>query len=171
MLNNFHDAFGVYGIIHQNGQILVIKKNAGPYINRYDLPGGSQESGESLADTLIREIEEETAIIAVKFQQIGITNFIFPWDYEDKNMNNHLAVFYNVNQFSGKPRMDAINFDGQDSLGALWLPLSSIDSNNASLPLLKAKDFLENNKFNSKSWRLKHWDVLEKPVYTIDNSK
>lgn len=36
----FHFAFGSYGIIHKSGRLLVIKKNDGPYINRYDLPGG-----------------------------------------------------------------------------------------------------------------------------------
>ena len=39
--NNVHRAFGVYGIIVINNKLVVIKKNGGPYINRFDLPGGS----------------------------------------------------------------------------------------------------------------------------------
>lgn len=39
--------FGVYGVAIDNEKLLVIEKNSGPYQNRYDLPGGSQEVGES----------------------------------------------------------------------------------------------------------------------------
>ncbi|TKI82071.1 DNA mismatch repair protein MutT, partial [Bacillus wiedmannii] len=45
---NFHRAFGVYGICIENNNLLVIDKIKGPYRNRYDLPGGSLEDGESL---------------------------------------------------------------------------------------------------------------------------
>ena len=37
----YHRAFGVYGICVEDGNLLVINKNGGPYTNRYDLPGGS----------------------------------------------------------------------------------------------------------------------------------
>lgn len=52
--------FGVYGICIKDGQLLCIRKKRGPYKGRYDLPGGSQESGESLLETLERELREET---------------------------------------------------------------------------------------------------------------
>lgn len=54
MENLYHTAFGVYGIIRKDGCLLVIKKTKGPYKNRYDLPGGSQEPGEKLEETLTR---------------------------------------------------------------------------------------------------------------------
>lgn len=47
--NNYHRAFGVYGIYVEDGKLLVINKNGGPYINRFDLPGGSLEKGEALS--------------------------------------------------------------------------------------------------------------------------
>lgn len=43
MSGNFHRAFGCYGIIGNRKELVVIKKLGGPYINRYDLPGGSLE--------------------------------------------------------------------------------------------------------------------------------
>lgn len=51
---NYHRAFGVYGIYIENDKLLVINKNGGPYINRYDLPGGSLEAGESLSIAMKR---------------------------------------------------------------------------------------------------------------------
>lgn len=56
MTRKYHRAFGVYGIIQKNNNLLVIKKNGGPYINRFDLPGGSLADGESLSSAIIREI-------------------------------------------------------------------------------------------------------------------
>lgn len=56
MSGNFHRAFGCYGIIGNRKELVVIKKLGGPYINRYDLPGGSLEDGEELDKAVIREI-------------------------------------------------------------------------------------------------------------------
>ena len=58
--------FGVYGSIIKDDKILLIKKARGPYTGMYDLPGGSQEKGESHADTLKREIKEETGCDVIK---------------------------------------------------------------------------------------------------------
>ena len=52
--------FGVYGICFENEKLLCIEKTRGPYQHRYDLPGGSQQLGEGLTETLIREVMEET---------------------------------------------------------------------------------------------------------------
>ena len=58
--------FGVYGSIVKDGKILLIKKSRGPYTGLYDLPGGSQEQGESHLETLKREIMEETGCVFFK---------------------------------------------------------------------------------------------------------
>ena len=44
--------FGVYGVCLQEGKLLCIEKTRGPYQHRFDLPGGSQEVGEGLTETL-----------------------------------------------------------------------------------------------------------------------
>ena len=43
MTEKYHRAFGCYGIIGNKKDLVVIKKLGGPYINRYDLPGRSEE--------------------------------------------------------------------------------------------------------------------------------
>lgn len=48
--------FGVYCVCFENGKLLCIEKTRGPYQHRYDLPGGSQQLGEGLTETLTREV-------------------------------------------------------------------------------------------------------------------
>ena len=42
--------FGVYGVYYRHGCLLCIQKIIGPYKNRLDLPGGSQQLGEGLTE-------------------------------------------------------------------------------------------------------------------------
>ena len=42
--------FGVYGVCYKHGYLLCIQKIIGPYKNRLDLPGGSQQLGEGLTE-------------------------------------------------------------------------------------------------------------------------
>ena len=51
--------FGVYAVCFENGKLLCIEKTIGPYQNRSDLPGGSQQLGEGLTETLKREDLED----------------------------------------------------------------------------------------------------------------
>ena len=70
MLNNPNITkthFGIYGILKQNGKILLIKKVRGPYKGLYDLPGGSPETGETKEETLKRELMEETSLKVKKY--------------------------------------------------------------------------------------------------------
>ena len=52
--------FGVYGVCLQEAKLLCIDKTRGPYQHRFYLPGGSQELGEGLTETLKREVMAET---------------------------------------------------------------------------------------------------------------
>lgn len=50
------------GIIEQKGKYLIINSKYGDY----KFPGGGQKSGESLEETLIREVEEETGYRVIR---------------------------------------------------------------------------------------------------------
>jgi len=161
----FHRAFGVYGIIGDATSLVVIKKNGGPYINRYDLPGGSLEDGEPLDQAITREIMEETGLTVLQAQQLGITSFRYPWVYEQWTMNQHIAVFYQITQTTGNVAETVAQFEGQDSLGARRMPLAELTLANASPLVLKAKTFLETQNFNPADTTYPTWDVLETPRY------
>ncbi|BDR56671.1 NUDIX hydrolase [Xylocopilactobacillus apis] len=166
MVKKYHRAFGVYGIITIDNQLVVIKKNGGPYINRFDLPGGSLEDGESLCKAIVREIKEETGLNAVNFEQLGVTSFKYPWRYERFEFNQHICVFYKINKFDGDLVSQAAQFSGQDSLGAELLSLTDLTSKNSSPLVLKAKEYLQNGGiFKTNDQVFKTWKVLDQPVF------
>lgn len=158
--DKFHRAFGVYGIITIDNALVVIMKNGGPYINRFDLPGGSLEDGEFLKDAIIREINEETGLKVSKLNQLGTTSFRYPWHYLDYEMNQHIAVFYQVSEYEGALLEKVAQFDGQDSLGAVLVSLNDLNGQNASPLVLKAKDYLEHKSFATEDVEYQSWHVL-----------
>lgn len=161
----YHTAFGVYGILFQGNCLAVIKKKAGPYQNRYDLPGGSMEAGELLEDTLCREFKEETGMTVTNYHQLGTINFLYPWRYKETTMNNHICVFYEIRAIVGKLEKNVHQFTGQDSLGAVFFPIEQLNEQNASPLVIKACEVFKQEAFTAKSQRLMKWDVLEAPSY------
>ena len=166
-MSKYHRAFGVYGIIGNLDQGLVVtKKFGGPYTNRYDLPGGSLEDGEALAVAIQREIQEETGLKPQKLQQLGATSFRYPWTFEDWHYNQHLAVFYRINTTAGTLAATVLNFTGQDSHGACRVPLKDLTLANASPLVLKAKAYLlAGERFDATDTTYATWEVLTQPVY------
>lgn len=56
---NKHTHIGIYGIAINDGKILLVKKQRGPYTGKWDLPGGGVQMGENSIETLNRELLEE----------------------------------------------------------------------------------------------------------------
>ncbi|WP_061993774.1 NUDIX hydrolase [Fructobacillus ficulneus] len=157
----YHLALGVYGIYApQPGMVLVIKKNQGPYANRFDLPGGTMANYEGLSETLIREFTEETGTHVEEFHQIGAATFRYPWQYEQFDYNKHIAVFNLVERATGAVRSRVDQFTGQDSNGAVVVNLSALTWENSSPLVMKAKEYLETGTFRATDDCFEEWKVL-----------
>lgn len=156
-----HRPFGVYGICSREGEILVIHKGGGPYIHRYDLPGGSLEDSDSLTEALKREFIEETGLKVAISRQIGAADFFLPWDWRGHTHVHHLAVFYEVEITGGEIAVPEV-FDGQDSLKAEWVSTDHMTRENASPLVLKAVSFLKSGIFSSKCTVYDRWEIKQK---------
>lgn len=158
---NFHRAFGVYGICVQNEKLLVINKNGGPYINRFDLPGGSLEERESLTIAMKREFLEETGLEIEIIQNLGTTDFMISSNWRGLTDVHHIAVYYLVKQIGGS-LIEPEQFDGQDSLGAIWISEEEVSVENASPLVLKAFEWLKTNDLGLDAVYYNDWKVKTK---------
>jgi ADP-ribose pyrophosphatase YjhB (NUDIX family) len=53
---------GVYGVIRDGHKMLLVVQATGTYLNRFDLPGGGIEFGETISQALHREFLEEVGM-------------------------------------------------------------------------------------------------------------
>ena len=157
-LKKYHRAFGVYGIYMENNKLMVINKNGGPYKNRFDLPGGSLEDDESLSHAMKREFKEETGIEIEIEKNLGIIDFMLPWDWKEFTNVHHIAVYYLVNKIGGEITQPE-QFYGQDSLGGVWVSEQDITLDNASPLVLKAFEWLRTGELGINPICYAGWEV------------
>ncbi|MCL2359704.1 NUDIX hydrolase [Candidatus Bathycorpusculum sp.] len=58
-------------ILYPENKILLIKRNTPPFIGYWALPGGRMDPGESIEQTIIREVREETGLETAVVNVIG----------------------------------------------------------------------------------------------------
>ena len=167
--------FGVYGVCLQDGKLLCIEKTRGPYQHRYDLPGGSQELGEGLTETLKREVLEETGYSLSSYSNPRIYDVMVQEEGQDFAVHHIMAFYDIVLDFEGSQKslphevLDGSN-DSANAIwlpleqmteeNAIWLPLEQMTEENASPLVLKVKaelrGFPELDKTSYMNWKVKH---------------
>ena len=131
--------FGVYGICFENGKLLCIEKTRGPYQHRFDLPGGSQEAGEGLTETLKREVLEETGYTLSSYSNPRMYDVLVQEEGQDFAVH-HIMAFYDIVldfENSQKSLPHEVLDGSNDSANAIWIPFEQITEENASPLVLK----------------------------------
>ena len=153
--------FGVYGICLQDGKLLCIEKTRGPYQQRFDLPGGSQELGEGLTETLKREVLEETGYTISRYANPRMYDVMVQEEGKDFAVH-HIMVFYDIElDFEGpqKPLPQEVLDGSNDSANAVWLNVEDITEDNGSPLVLKVKaelgGFPELDMTSYRNWKVK----------------
>lgn len=132
---------GVYGINIDKDKLLCIQKNAGPYKGRFDLPGGSQNIGEGLTETLRREVLEETGFTLSHYSNPRMYD-AFVKEKDSDSMVHHIMMFYDYDiDFSvPKKKLPTLVEEGRnDSDYDMWVKLEDITIDNSSPLVLKVK--------------------------------
>ena len=153
--------FGVYGVCYENGKLLCVEKTRGPFQYRFDLPGGSQELGEGLTETLKREVLEETGYTLSRYLNPRTYDVLVQEEGKDLAVHHIMAFYDIVLDFEGSQKsLPHEVLDGSnDSAKAIWLNLEEITADNASPLVLKAKSellgFPELELTSYRNWKVK----------------
>ena len=153
--------FGVYGVCLQEGKLLCIEKTRGPYQHRFDLPGGSQEVGEGLTETLKREVLEETGYTLNSYSNPRMYDVLVHEEGQDFAVH-HIMAFYDIVldlERSQKSLPNEVLDGSNDSANVIWMNLEEITEENASPLVLKVKaelrGFPELDKTSYMNWKVK----------------
>ena len=124
---------GVYALATKDKSMLLIKKARGPYLGKWDLPGGKLEFEESPVEGLSRELLEETGLFIKKSNLLDFLSHTTTYKTssgEDEKIY-HLGTIYNVviDESKGGLKEDG---DNEDSEGAKWIPLTDINIDDLS---------------------------------------
>ena len=82
-------------IPYPNNQILLIKRNTRPFVGYWALPGGRMDPGETIDQTVVREVKEETGLEAKIVQIVG--------EYVEKGIKDDVDYEYYPTCFVVEP--------------------------------------------------------------------
>ena len=84
-------------VLNNDNHVLILRrKQEGTWV----LPKGKMEPGETLVQTAIREVQEETGLADLKvIREIGLVRYVFLWRPDNKNYNK--TVHYFLMQING----------------------------------------------------------------------
>lgn len=112
---------GAYGLIIQNSEILLTLKKAGPYIGRWDFPGGGIEYSETPVQALHRELREEVALEAKELELLTVLSAHGEHSHPEPYFYQYIGIIYRVHNFSPIP--DLVPEDE-----GRWFSLSELSS-------------------------------------------
>ena len=139
----WHRHLGVYAVTRDDPRgLLVIRKTRGPYAGRFDLPGGSLQDEESLAQALQRELREETGYECRMTGPFGVHEFLVRTDHAGTLYTHHIAVLRTVElQGTGGEVGGQVHYqdrvEANDSSGSIFLPFDVDPDSTRCSPLVR----------------------------------
>jgi 8-oxo-dGTP diphosphatase len=104
----------VGAIVVDDDRLLMIRRGHGPAAGTWSVPGGHIERGETAAEAVVRELQEETGLDGLSGGLIGWIELIEP--------THHLVVL----DFRVDLLVDDQPRAGSDAVEAVWVPLADV---------------------------------------------
>ena len=111
---------GVGVVVLRGSDVLLIRRAEPPRKDRWSIPGGKQERGETVRDAAHREIREETG---VEIALIGLVDVVdgISRDETGAAISHYTLIDFAAEWVSGEP------VAGDDAAEARWTPLENLD--------------------------------------------
>lgn len=112
-----------YGIVIKDGAVLLAKQHGG-----YDVPGGGIDLGETPEEAVLREIKEETGIVAKNPHLIDIHTTFFKIPLTRDHFVQSILLYYVCEYEGGEISLDNIEeYEKEYSELAEWVPIDNFD--------------------------------------------
>jgi 8-oxo-dGTP diphosphatase len=111
---------GVGAVIIKDGKILLEKRKNEPGKGKWSVPGGLVELGESVEQTVMREVEEETGLEVEKPEHIDVVDNIIR--DESGRVKYHFVIIDYFMKLKGGTLKAA-----SDAEELKWVPLSDVE--------------------------------------------
>ena len=112
-------------VIIRGGRILLLKKVGGNRPDRYALPGGAQDPGESLSAALLRECEEEIASRVEIGALVHVAEFCKRRDTEPPS-RRHLVEFLFLCRVPDDYRAQSGHHPDKHQVDVVWMDLDEL---------------------------------------------
>ncbi len=105
---------GVGVVVWRGPELLLIQRGKPPRMGSWSLPGGMQELGETVRETAVREVREETGL------EIDLTHLIDVVDTITRDEDGRVRLQYTLVDFAAEWRSGE-PVAGDDAAGAQWI--------------------------------------------------
>lgn len=125
---------GVYGVVLNEGKLLVVRQKRGPYAGKFDFPGGGIEFGESAEQTLRREFVEE---VAMEFDSLQLIDNLTATVDVPSTPSNEPYVFHQIGMIYRVSGCRLLKDKQQGDLQHIWIDLMALSEGECSTLLWK----------------------------------
>ena len=115
---------GVGAVIVEEGQILLEKRKNEPSKNKWSIPGGLVEVGETLEQAVVREVEEETCLECKKDERPRLIDVV---DNIDLYQNGKVKYHFVIIDFQVRVK-DTIFQVASDAEDLRWVPFDQVET-------------------------------------------
>lgn len=110
---------GVGGVVVRDGRVLLIRRGKPPLLDRWVVPGGTVELGETLHEALVRELSEETALRVEPVELLTVFDRV---DRDEQGVRYHFVIVdYLCRWLSGEA------VAGSDAREVAWAGAADLD--------------------------------------------
>ena len=112
---------GVGLVVFRGDEVLLVERTKPPIRNRWSIPGGAQEIGETVHEAALRELMEETGLEA---DVIGLIDVV---DSITRDQDSRVQFHYTLVDFAAEWRSgEAAAAD--DVAAVRWVPLADLEA-------------------------------------------